>query len=62
MATYRVKDCRDMSLCLLLSPVVNKGLLVNRTHNIGRYLKSSVSVFSIYETEIPVLIPLFQKQ
>jgi hypothetical protein len=33
-----------------------------RDHNTGHNLNIGVSVFLIYETVIPVLIPIFQKQ
>jgi hypothetical protein len=37
-------------------------LLELRAHNTGQNLYTGISVFLIYETEIPVLIPVFQKQ
>jgi hypothetical protein len=37
-------------------------LLLRRTHNAGQNLNAGISVFLICETEIPVLIKVFQKQ
>jgi hypothetical protein len=33
-----------------------------RAHNTGQNFNTGISVFLIYETGIPVLMPVFQKQ